>query len=59
MAPTLSEPERVDRAVEEAVDLVAEGDQVIVAVDYVAEKHDLVHRFEDIRQRVQEAIDDG
>ena len=59
MAPTLSEPERVDRAVGEAVDLVAEGDQPIVAVGYVAEQHDLDHRFEDIRQRVLEEVDDG
>ena len=57
--PTLSEHKRVDRAITEAVDLVAEGDQPIVAVDYVAEQHDLVHRFEDIRQRVFEEVDDG
>ena len=58
MAAALSEPERVDRAVAEAVDLVAEGDQPLVAADYVAEQHDLEHRVEDIHQRVLEEVTD-
>lgn len=59
MAAALSEPELVDRAVAEALDLVTEGDQPIVAADYVAEQHDLDHRFEDIHQRVLEEVDDA
>lgn len=59
MAPTLSEHERVDRAVKEAVELVAEGDQPSVAVDYVAEKHNLSHWIEVIHQRVLEKVDDA
>lgn len=51
----VSETERVDVAIEEAVALVEDGDRPLVAADYVAEQHDLDHRFEDILERVQEA----
>lgn len=47
------EAERVERAIEEARELVADGDAPIVAADYVAEQHDLDHRFEEIHDRVQ------
>jgi len=57
--PTLSEHERVDRAITEAVDLVAEGDQPLVAVEFVAEKRDLDHWIEVIHQRVLEEVDDA
>lgn len=57
MPPAVSEPERVDRAVEEAVDLVEEGDHSRVAVEYVVEQHDLDHRYQDICQRVLEEVD--
>ena len=59
MAPTLPEHERVHRAVTEAINLVAEGDQPAVAVEYVAEQHDLDHWIVVIRQRVFEEVDDG
>lgn len=58
MAP-LSESEGVDRAVDEAIELVNQGDAPIVAADYVAEQNELDHRFDDIYQRVQEAVADG
>jgi ferritin len=53
------ETERVDAAVDEARELVDDGDRPLVAADYVAEQHDLDHRFEDILERVQEAETDG
>jgi hypothetical protein len=57
--PTLSEHERVDRAVTEAINLVAEGDQPTVAVEYVAEQHDLDHWIDVIHQRVLKEGDDA
>lgn len=57
MAATYSEADRMDEAVAEAVDLVAAGDTVAVAASYVAEQHDLTHRFEDIRERVHQEVE--
>jgi hypothetical protein len=58
MAAALSETDAVDAAVEEAVELVAAGDTVLVAAAHTAEKHDVPHRFADVRERVQEALGD-
>jgi hypothetical protein len=54
-----SEADLVDDAVQEALDLVDQGDRAIVAVDYAADKRDLEHRREDIAERVKEAIQDA
>lgn len=51
------EPERFGRAMREAIDLVNAGDHPHVAADYVAEEHDLAHRYEDIRNQIREAIE--
>lgn len=54
-----NEAELVEEAVEEAVGLVEDGDNAMVAVDYAArEQRDLQHRFWDIYEQVQEAVDD-
>jgi len=53
-----SENERVGRAVREATQLVEAGDEVSVAVTYVADEFDLKHRAREIYQRVREEVDD-
>jgi hypothetical protein len=51
-----SEPERVDRAVREAVDLIDAGDKPLVATDYVSREHEVSHRYRDILERVRNHI---
>jgi len=51
------ENELVDRAIDEAVELVQEGDSVQVAVDYVVDDRQLKHRAAEIYQRVREEVD--
>lgn len=53
----LLEPERVDRAVREAIQLVNAGDHPHVAADSVAEEYDIVHRYQDIRSQIREAFE--
>ena len=55
--PPASESDRVDRAVDEAVELVQEGDSVQVAVDYVVDDRELKHRAAEIYQRVREEVE--
>ena len=55
--PPASESDRVDRAIDEAVELVQEGDSVQVAVDYVANDRELKHRAAEIYQRVREEVE--
>lgn len=54
-----SEAERIEAALDEAVDLVEEGDTPLVAADWAAERYELEHRREELEERVQEATDDG
>jgi len=58
MNSQLSEGDRFENAVHDAVAAVREGDAVVVASDWAAQKHDVEHRFDDLRKSVQEAIDD-
>jgi len=55
--PPEPENERVDRAIDEAVELVQEGDSVQVAVDYVVDDRELKHRAAEIYQRVREEVE--
>ena len=52
-----SESDRVDRAIDEAVELVQEGDSLQVAVDYVVNDRELKHRAAEIYQRVREEVE--
>ncbi len=59
MASATSEPARFKHAVDAALAAVDAGDQPQVAAGWAAEKHDLEHRLDELRQRVQEEVDDG
>jgi hypothetical protein len=58
MEVNVSEADRVDAAVEAAVKSVDAGDRPRVATDWAAENYDVLHRREDIHERVQEAVAD-
>ncbi|PGF16203.1 hypothetical protein CP556_08815 [Natrinema sp. CBA1119] len=53
----LTEGELIDRAVREAADLVGAGDSNDVAVGYVVDEHELEHRRDDVRKRLEERLE--
>ena len=52
-----SEPGRVERAVEAAVDAHDQGDSPVVAAEWAAEQHLIEHRREDVLRRVREEVE--
>jgi hypothetical protein len=58
MEANVSEADRVNAAVEAAIDSVDAGDRPRVAADWAAKNYDVLHRREDVHERVQEAVDD-
>ncbi|QLG63046.1 hypothetical protein [Halorarum salinum] len=56
MASIQSDSDRVDAAVEAALDALEEGDRPLVASDWAVREHDVDHRYEDVLERVQEHV---
>ena len=56
MSAITSESDRVDEAVEAAIEAVEEGDRPLVASDWAVREHDVNHRYDDVVARVQEHV---
>lgn len=56
MSTITSESDRVDEAVEAAIEAVEEGDRPLVASDWAVREHDVNHRYDDVVARVQEHV---